>query len=244
MQNSKCQKYKGSELELFGQAVNWKLYYYTRIKKYLAGRVLEVGAGIGETTRHLCGTAMAQGIVQDQWVCLEPDAEQLQIIKDKIERGELPENCICQLGFINELADDDKFNSIIYIDVLEHIEDDKNELEQAGRHLIKGGYLLVLSPAHNWLYSAFDKEIGHYRRYTKKMLRALIPDGMQIVRMEYLDSAGLLASMGNKLLLKAKMPTKKQIAFWDKFLVRISKVLDVLVFFQVGKSILMVLKKD
>ena len=129
------------------------------------------------------------------------------------------------------------------MDVLEHIEDDSAEMERAARRLKPGGYAIVVSPAHNWLFSAFDKAIGHFRRYTKATLRATTPAGLELVRLRYLDSVGMLASLGNRMVLGSAMPTARQIAVWDKLMVPISRAIDPLLGYTVGKSILGVWRK-
>ncbi len=96
----------------------------------------------------------------------------------------------------------------------------------------------MLSPAHPWLYTPFDASIGHYRRYTRQSLRAAGPAGLRLTRLAYLDSAGMLASLGNRLLLQSAMPTPAQIGFWDRFLVPVSYLTDRLTGHRVGKSIL------
>jgi hypothetical protein len=86
--------------------------------------------------------------------------------------------------------------------VLEHIEDDKSEPARAIRLLRPGGRLIVLVPAHEALYSRFDKAIGHYRRYDRESLRSCSPPSSRLEKMEYRDCVGLIASTVNKFLLK------------------------------------------
>jgi SAM-dependent methyltransferase len=231
------QAYIGSELELFAAAKRWKLYLRRQIAPYLGPDVLEVGAGIGGTTKALCRDD------HHSWVCLEPDRALLAQVSQAIEAGELP--CFCRpvVGTLDDVRDLAPFDTLLYIDVLEHIEDDLGQLAQASRCLKPGGYLVVLSPAHPFLYSPFDRAIGHYRRYTRRSLRALNPRGMELTRIRYLDSAGMLASLGNRLVLNQSMPTPRQIAFWDRFLVRPSTVLDPLLGFRIGKSVLGIWRK-
>src|ERR1039458_625005 len=113
---------------------------------------------------------------------------------------------------------DQQFDTIIYIDVLEHIDNDREELNQAASHLRPGGHLIVLSPAHQRLFSPFDAAIGHFRRYNRPMLRAISPAGLRLERMRYLDCAGLILSAANMLLLRQTMPTKARLRFWDPWL--------------------------
>jgi len=133
---------------------------------------------------------------------------------------------------------------LLYIDVLEHIEDDAGELARAGEFLRPGGHVVVLSPAHPWLYSPFDRAIGHHRRYTRTTLRALTPTGLDLVRLSYLDAVGLIASAGNRLLLRSAMPSPAQVAVWDRYMVRLSRVVDPLIGFSAGKSVLGVWRKQ
>jgi hypothetical protein len=107
-----------------------------------------------------------------------------------------------------------------------------------------GGRVLVLSPAHQWLFSEFDRAIGHFRRYTRGALRAITPAGATVERLIYLDSVGLLASLGNRLLLKKSMPTARQIGIWDGMMVPLSRALDLVLLHSVGKSVLAVWKKQ
>jgi SAM-dependent methyltransferase len=230
--------YIGSELQLFSKATNWKAYYGRVIKKYLAGDVLEVGAGIGSGTRVLCDGS------QRRWVCLEPDPGMSAAIQRQIDDGSLPGCCEARNGTVADLTGADRFDAIVYIDVLEHIENDGDELSKAADLLKESGHLVILSPAHQWLYTPFDREIGHYRRYSKKSLLKVIPPRLRCVNLSYLDSVGMLASIGNRLLLKSSMPTEGQIGLWDKRLVPLSIFIDPLLGRRLGKSILGVWRRS
>lgn len=230
-------KYTGSELEIFRHASNWKDYYGKLIRPFFGQEVLEVGAGIGATTESLCSGR------EKCWVCLEPDLQMAEEIQQKISKGELPQNCRVVAQTLSELGEDEKFDSILYIDVLEHIEDDADEIIEAKKHLKENGYLIVLAPAHQFLFTPFDKAIGHFRRYDKKTLAALVPDELECVRLSYLDSIGAFASLGNKLALRQAMPTLQQILLWDKKLVPLSIFFDRKIRFRAGKSVLGIWQK-
>ena len=227
-------RYVGSELELFREAKNWKDYYARMIRGYLGAEVLEVGAGIGGTTKMLC---RAQ---HDRWVCLEPDVLLVDTLKAD---PTLPAICEVRQGSLADLPTEECFDAILYIDVLEHIEDDQAELERVTAHLKPGGFLIVLAPAHQWLFSPFDRSIGHYRRYNRPMLRRLTPSGLTLVSLKYLDSVGLLASLSNRWL-KQRMPTLGQIKLWDTWMVPISRRVDVILNYAIGKSILGVWRRS
>ncbi len=230
--------YIGNELEVFQFAKGWKSYFGSFLRPYLKGKVLEVGAGIGSTTKYLCNGK------QSDWVCLEPDSKLYGELQRKIEGAELPDCCRAVKGITRDLPAGEKFDAILYIDVIEHIEKDKEELAFAQTILNDGGYLIVLVPAHQFLYSPFDKAIGHYRRYNKKMLQKIGPENLHLDWIKYLDSFGLLASVLNKYILKQDYPSVKQIIFWDNVMIRISKLTDLFVLYQFGKSLVSIWKKN
>jgi SAM-dependent methyltransferase len=228
-------EYDGGELDLFAAADRWKRYLAHSIGPWLGPRVLEVGAGIGATT-----AALATGS-HDSWVCLEPDPSLAARLEGAHEVGKVPRFCRVVIGTTETLAQNEsagRFDAILYIDVLEHINDDRAELERAADLLAPGGRLIVVSPAHQWLYSAFDRAIGHCRRYTRRSLARVAPVELHVRAMDYLDSAGLVASTANRLLLRQSMPTASQIAIWNRVLVPVSRILDPLTLFSLGKSVL------
>ena len=178
-----------------------------------------------------------------RWVCLEPDPQLLALLRanvaDHAGRSREP---LC--GTLSTLPATDQFDTILYIDVLEHIERDDDELAAAASHLRPGGRLIVLSPAHHFLMTDFDRAIGHFRRYNRHSLAGVTPPGATLERLSYLDSIGVLASAANRLFLRQSMPTASQIHFWDTFMVPVSSVLDKLLLHRMGKSILAVWRKE
>lgn len=143
-----------------------------------------------------------------------------------------------RVGVVADLPEAELFDTIIYADVLEHIEDDRGELERAARHLAPGGHIIVLSPAHQWLFTPFDTAIGHFRRYDRRSLGAVRPPGTEQVRLFYLDSVGVLASAANRFLLGSAHPTRAQIQTWDRLMVPASRLIDPLFGRNLGKSII------
>jgi ubiquinone/menaquinone biosynthesis C-methylase UbiE len=229
--------YPGKELELFQHASVWKKYFAGFIKPYLDGNVLEVGAGIGGTTEFLCDSR------QESWICLEPDQQLFEKLKSRINSDQLPSSCIAMKGTIHDLDPNQKFNAILYIDVLEHIADDATELAKAGALLSDEGYMIVLCPAHQSIYSAFDKSIGHHRRYNKASLKRVVPRYLHQTKLRYLDSIGFLASLMNKYMLHQPLPTLRQIKIWDNWMIPISRIADLLSFYSTGRSVLGVWQK-
>ena len=227
-------KYVGTELEMFAQATNWKTYLWLRMRRFLGPDVLEVGAGLGGTT---------QALVRQEhrsWICAEPDPKLAGQLQKKIDKAQLPACCAVHIGALDDIPAREAFDTILYVDVLEHIEDDRGEVERAAERLKSEGRLIVLAPAHQWLFTPFDQQVGHFRRYNRHLLQILTPERLVLKRCEYLDSCGLLASLGNRVILNSEMPSLRQVLFWDRVLVRMSRCVDPVIFRSAGKSILAV----
>jgi SAM-dependent methyltransferase len=227
----------GGELKLFAEARRWKAYFAGVLTPHLRGHVLEVGAGLGSTLR-----ALAPAPQIAEWTALEPDPElhaQLLGVAREVEtvRG-IPVRVLA--GTLADLPSLGHFDTIVYVDVLEHIEDDRVELARAFERLRPDGRVIVLAPAHALLFSEFDRQVGHHRRYDRGSLAALAPPGTRLLALRYLDSVGLLASLGNRFLLRAPLPSPAQIRLWDGVMIPASRLLDVLSLGRLGKSIIAV----
>jgi SAM-dependent methyltransferase len=230
--------YEGKELELFATARHWKTYWSDKIGQHLGKSVLEVGAGLGANTSYLLGSK------QESWLCLEPDASLIAQIPETLAHQSRRGIVKSFAGTLRDLPPGETFDTILYIDVLEHIEDDHAEMAAALAHLKPQGKIVVLSPAHPRLFTEFDRAIGHFRRYTRKSLRACTPPGSTLVDIYALDSFGLLASVVNKLFLHQSMPTLRQVEFWDRRLVPVSRWIDPFIGFAVGKSLVAIWQKN
>lgn len=230
-------QYPGNELKLFREARNWKAYYAGILKPFIKGNVLEVGAGIAETSPYLFNERVTA------WTCLEPDDQFFSILQNKIREGKLPPNFSASKGTVGTLNKDQQFDSIVYIDVLEHIEKDSVELKLATAHLKPGGHLIILSPAFQTFYNKFDRAIGHYRRYTKKTLKAAVPGALVQKKLLYLESGGTVLLLLAKLFKKESHPSLKQVLFWDRTVVPVSKVLDKMIGYSYGKTIIGIWEK-
>ncbi len=229
--------YPGNELALFQEAHRWKSYLGQMIQPHIKGKVLEVGAGLGGTTPYLITSDVTE------WILLEPDPEMANGLKQKKGAGQFPDYTQVKEGTLKDL-ENVTFDTILYIDVLEHIEDDQAEFKQAIGKLNPGGRIIILSPALPSLYSPFDRAIGHHRRYDRKTLCALAPAEMKLIQLRFLDMFGMFLSVGNKWILKKPYPSLGQIQFWDKRIVPLSKVFDKLTRYWRGRSILGIWEKS
>jgi ubiquinone/menaquinone biosynthesis C-methylase UbiE len=227
-------RYVGMELEFFSYAANFKRYWLQIFSSHIQKQdnLLEVGSGIGSNAKYFTNLA-------HKYYGIEPDGN---LVKKSIENNE-------NFNFIHgELKTLDRsfekeFNLIAYIDVLEHIEDDKGQIKLAARFLKEDGYFLVVVPAHQYLFSNFDKSVGHFRRYSIKSLNELIPQDFKIITSHEFDSIGFFIALVVNRILNPGGLQKRGILLWDK-LIPISKVIDKIIRYKKGKSIILIAQKN
>ncbi len=227
--------YVGTELELFQHAVNWKRYWSAQVAPYVQGTVLDVGCGLGVNAQYLANDSVKE------YTFLEPDGALLQQVSAHIPLP--PTITQRRIEGTTEKLKGERYDTLLYIDVLEHIEDATAEVLRANELLATGGHLIIVVPAYPFLYSPFDRAIGHYRRYTERMLDEQMPRSLQKILVRYLDSAGFALSLGNKLLLHRTSPTMAQISFWDRRIVPLSRITDKVVGHAFGRSMVAVYRK-
>lgn len=236
MTDETSMSYVGTELETFKHAVNWKRYWGEQLSPHVSGDVCEVGAGIGGSTPFLLSPKARS------WTLLEPDPPMAKLLETQ-----RPE-CLSGLpskvarATLADLPENELFDTITYIDVLEHIEADAAEVALAFSHLRTGGILIALSPACMALYSDFDKAVGHFRRYSLAGFQQLFT-GAEIIDSGCLDFPGTALSLANRLMLRQSSPKAAQIAFWDKWIIPMARWIDPIIGRSMGRSVFVVARK-
>jgi hypothetical protein len=135
-------------------------------------------------------------------------------------------------------------DSIVYVNLLEHIEDDELELDIMRQALKPGGRAFIFVPAFNWLYGKFDESIGHYRRYTKPELEQKCRRaGFQIVLSRYFDLVGLVPWWLKYRLFKSSRLEQGAVQLYDKYIVPIAKAGEKLAKPPLGKNLILVAEK-
>lgn len=224
--------YEGWELGFFDLSKNFRKYQFDLIKQFISGNVAEIGPG--------------NGIVLELYLdhcekldLFEPDKNLYSKLNTKFSDYR-------KITVINnELSKSSNiYDVILYLDVLEHIEDYEKEILKAHNALKKGGYLVINVPAFQFLYSDFDKDVGHFRRYSKKDITNLgLKYNLNITKSNYYDSIGFLLSFLSKMISSNyKKNFEKKLKIWD-FLIPVSRIIDKILISSFGKSLLIVIKK-
>ena len=223
-------QYDGFELDHFDSAFNFRKYQISLIKEFINGKFLEVGAGKGGLI------PFYKNILKDITI-IEPEKKLFKFLKKKYSKNKIKVK--------NQTIKDvkKKYDTIIYYDVLEHIENDLNETKEAKKKLTKNGYLIFSVPAYQSFYSDFDKSVGHFKRYNKQdFVKLEKKTGLKIEKLAYYDSVGFLFLVMNKLFCLKQTNLKNKIYLWN-LLMPISKLIDFLTFNKFGKSLLCVFRK-
>ena len=219
-------------LDIFDNAKVWIKYVHILNKKYYKNDFLEIGAGIGSFTDQY------KKNIRNIFLT-EIDKNNLNILKKKYMNDS---NVTVVEGEINKI--EQRVNTICNFNVLEHIKEDKQEIINCLNKMNKNGYLVILVPAHNKLYSNLDKDVGHYRRYDKSFFHNLNIFNGKIVELKYMDCMGYILYYMNKLIYKNEVyPSNFKIFIWDKIFTPITIILDFLTRYKFGKNILCVIKK-
>ena len=207
-----------ADLERLGTARHFFDWVLDEFEPYLHGRVLEVGAGLGTITRLL-----ADRYPELSLVALEPAGN---VFADLSSFAAVTPQVTARRTTLAEYrpADGQRFDAVMYLNVLEHIEDDAAELGLATQVLRPGGAVLVFGPAMNGLYSELDYRAGHYRRYDTDRVRELLEGaGLEPVYIRYLDVLGVLPYLVVYRLLRRDAISGSSMWGYDRVLVPLSR---------------------
>ena len=232
MDTKKDIDYDGWELPLFDLSKNFRKYQFDLIKEFVSGNVAEIGPGNGiilELYLDHC----------DKLDLFEPDKNLFSKLNYKFSNHKKINVINDELNITTNIYD-----VILYLDVLEHIEDYEKEILKAHNALKEGGHLVINVPAFQFLYSNFDKDVGHFKRYSKKDITNLgLNNNLEITRLNYYDSIGFLLSFLSKMInSNYKKNFEKKIKIWN-LLIPLSRILDKIFINSFGKSLLIVIKK-
>jgi len=185
--------YQGEVLHTLAFTHNYNDWVYELLEPWLGNNILEIGCGTGNITKYLPGSRKI--------TCV--DKSELFV---KHMRIDYPEIDFHVLDISDEKAFDGKilFDTIICVNVLEHIKDDMKALSNMHRLLSSGGRLLLYVPSQQWVYGTLDKHLGHHRRYVKnELVRKASAAGFEVKTVYYSNFFALFGwFLSNRVLKK------------------------------------------
>jgi len=221
--------------ELMKAAQRYFAWQARMVRQELGPRVIEVGCGVGNFTRHLLDRELV--------VALDVESECVAQLQRNLGQ---PANLICHrldvvdpafVGLREHSAD-----SIVCLNVLEHVGDDLLALRNMAAALPPGGKVVLIVPAFEALYGPIDRNLGHYRRYSKKALVSLAAAaGFEVRTLRYMNSVGCIGWWVNARILKKSAQSAGQIWMFDRLVVPSLSRIEDLVAPPFGQSLFAVL---
>jgi SAM-dependent methyltransferase len=234
--------YAGRDLESMSLARNYHRWILDLFAPHIGRRVVEVGAGTGSFSELL----LARG--PESLTLVEPSAGMHRLLVERLgavrtsARVRIHNDTFARVA--RRVAEEERPDSVIYVNVLEHVEDDEAELRLVADALAPGGRVLIFVPAFRWLYGSFDRLVGHHRRYTRRGLAAKCERaGFHVVKAVYFDAAGVLPWWLKYRVLRSEKMEPAAVKFYDDFCVPVVRRVEALVPPPLGKNVLLVAEK-
>jgi SAM-dependent methyltransferase len=224
--------YAGKDLEVLAQRCNYYAWIMSWFGPYVRGRVLEYGAGIGTFSQYL--RPLAQSLV-----LIEPSANLHTELHAKF-----PDDPFVEIGemmleeHVSRLHSG-AFDTVVLVNVLEHIKDDRMALSELSRVIAPGGCILIFVPALQFLMSNLDTLLGHHRRYHRMELHEkLEATGVEVVICRYFDFPGVVPWFILYTLLGHSSFSPALVRLYDRAIVPLARRTEALVAPPLGKNLI------
>lgn len=234
---STTSEYTVADQRRMSKAVRYFEWQSRMSARALGRRVLEVGCGLGNFTEHLADREIVVGIDIDA-ACIELHRQRFAARKNVFSQ------VLDALDPEFDSLQRYKLDSIACLNVLEHISDDRRTLESFANVLPTGGRVVLLVPAFEALFGPIDRNLGHYRRYTKRSLAATArAAGFEPRTLRFMNFVGFFGWWVNAKISKREEQSEGQIELFDRAIVPVMSRMESLVEPPVGQSIFAVLEK-
>jgi SAM-dependent methyltransferase len=234
--------YEGRDLESMAFAVNYHRWILKIFEPFLGTRIVEVGAGTGSFSELLIERPI------ESLSLVEPSAAMHKILSERVAEFHGATLIKTYNSLFSKVASQIKTNqqpdSLVYVNVLEHIADDATELKTAYETLQKGGRIFVFVPAFGWLFGKIDRRIGHYRRYTTSEIRKKCQQArFKVIELKYMDFFGIAPWWIKYRLLNSTSMEASLVQFYDRYLVPVSRAIESAITAPAGKNIILIAEK-
>jgi SAM-dependent methyltransferase len=204
-------------LEDLSKAVRYRRYLFELLEPHLGDSVLEVGAGLGDFAAQLTG--------RRRLVVTDSDPFCVRSLRQRL--GDRPEVEVGTLDLQGEVAVGRPMESVVAINVLEHLDDDVRALRTIRSLVVPGGNLVLLVPGYPSLYGEFDRVVGHRRRYTPATLRHAVEAAeLEVEVLKPVNLLGALAWWAAVRVGRRARPTPALVNLYDRFVVPLVRVLE------------------
>jgi SAM-dependent methyltransferase len=197
-------------LDRMADADNYNGWLLERAAPYIGRSILDFGAGIGTFTETLASSGA-------EVVAIEPDPQFIPRLRERFAGSDRVTVVEADAGWLEGDAAHDRFDTVLCLNVIEHIADDAAVLRGLRDSLLPGGHLLLLVPAHQLLFGATDRSVGHERRYSRAPLRALLEQtGLTPVEVRYVNPVGALGWLVSSRVLRREQVPAGPLRAYDR----------------------------
>ena len=228
--------YASNELDAVAYATNYYNWILDSFAPFLGRRIIEAGAGIGTVSEMILSRADPRALL-----LVEPAANNASILDTRFSADSRVQVIH---GYLEEIEHSWKADTVVAVNVMEHIRADGEFVRAAYSVLDRDGSLLLLVPAVPAIYGSLDRAFEHYRRYTRRGLATLLQDnGFRIASIRYMNALGVLAWMLSGKVLKRKTLGRKQVQFYDRAIIPVLRRVESIIPPPIGQSLIVVARK-
>lgn len=228
------------DLEILSRARHYLSFQFEKIRPYIGSRIIEIGSGTGNHTGKIISS-----FSPEIFISIEKDRVFCNLLADTYgSRITILNADLTRLPDYKSDIYPKQIDTIIAINVIEHIKEDFNCLKQLREILCPGGNIILIVPALNILYSKLDKMYGHHRRYTKKMFQDYSEKlNLELLENSYFNFIGVFPWLIFNKLGQARNLNRKGMEFFDRVLPFSLKIEQKFNKVPLGLSLLGVFKK-
>jgi SAM-dependent methyltransferase len=221
-------------LEELDDTKRYSAWIMEMIAPHVSGRILEVGAGRGTYS-----TFLAE---RGHLTALEPSPANSEVLRERLKDNP---NAVVVTAELDGTAAPGSYDTVVLLNVLEHISDDHRALADIYESLAPGGKMVLWVPAFEALYGKFDQRIGHYRRYRRDALQALVhKTGFQHVTSKYTNLPGFFAWWLIVRVLGRAPSSGRLLSTYDRFFIPVISRIERHVHPPIGQSLLVVAQRS
>jgi SAM-dependent methyltransferase len=238
MQQDQYSKIGDKNLKIVNQSSNFTNWLYEQIKPYIDGKILEIGSGIGTYSAKIIADFPKNKIVLSD---IDPN------YLTKLKKQWQMKNVFVDKLNLNSKADflriGGRFDTIIALNILEHISNDLVALQNLRQKLNPNGQLILLVPAYPKLFNCIDQAVGHFRRYKKKdIINKANKSGLKIQRIFYFNFFAIIGWVVNGFVFNKSEINEQAMGFFNYLVPSFKFVENNILKKRAGMSLIAILK--
>jgi len=229
--------YQTEILEVTQSAVNYRNWLAHLTFPYLGKNPIEIGSGLGDYAMEWLDFGV------ERMTLSESSSSRFALLLKRFELNSNVSVTQLEMERLGELVQEE-YSCVVSLNVIEHISEDREAFASAYRALEPGGYIVAFVPASPVLMSKFDREVGHFRRYTKRSAMALLEGaGFTTIELRYVTSLGWFAWLVGMKMCRMRPSDGVVLRIWDRMVIPVLRTIEKRISPPFGQSLLIVGQK-